>query len=393
MDAQATGELLRFFHSLPDPRARNRSHSLADVLGIAVMAVLCGCEGWAAVEAWGLLNIDWLKTFLGLRHGVPSHDTFDRVFGLLDPLAFEKCFTDWTATLVKNAKGLFIAVDGKTLRRSWKRAWSKTPMHLVSAFACKNQLVLGQLATDSKSNEITAIPQLLAMLSIAGCTVTIDAMGCQREIAGQILKQEGHYLLAVKENQPTLFAAVKALLDEGILEGFKTMRHGCFESHQDKNSHGRIETRRVWVTDEVNWLGEELLGLWPGLRSIVVVESLRQDLGDLTGKVNRERRYYICSHGQADNELAGLVAEAIRGHWGVENALHWRLDVSMREDESRIRMANGAENFSRLRRIALNKLRRCELKNQRGKSLKAGIRLKQQCCGWSREFLLQALLA
>ena len=392
MDAQAT-ELLRFFQSLPDPRARNRSHSLADVLSIAMMAVLCGCEGWAAVEAWGLFNADWLKTFLDLPHGVPSHDTFDRIFGLLDPLAFEKCFTTWTAALVRNAKGLFVAVDGKALRRSWKRAWSKTPVHLVSAFVTQNQLVLGQLATDCKSNEITAIPQLLAMLSIAGCTVTIDAMGCQRQIAGQILKQEGHYLLAVKENQPTLFAAVKALMDEGILEDFKTMHHGYFQSREDKNSHGRIETRRVWVTDEVNWLGEQLLGLWPGLKSLVVVESLRQDLSDLTGKISTERRYYICSHGGADDKLARLLAEAIRGHWGVENGLHWCLDVSMREDQSRIRIANGAENFSRLRRIALNKLKRCDVKNQRGKSLKAGIRLKQQCCGWSREFLLQAVLA
>lgn len=390
MDAQAT-QLLRFFRGLPDPRAANRSHWLADVLAIAIMAVLCGCEGWAAVEAWGLLNADWLKTFLDLPHGVPSHDTFDRVFGLLDPLAFETCFTNWTAALVKNAKGLFVAVDGKTLRRSWKRAWSKTPVHLVSAFCMKNQLVLGQLATDSKSNEITAIPKLLAMLNIAGCTVTIDAMGCQREIAAQILKQEGHYLLAVKENQPTLCAKVKALLDEGVLEGFATMRHGCFESRDQ--GHGRIETRRVWVSDEVNWLGEELLGLWPGLRSIVVVESLRQDLGDLAGTLSTERRYYICSHGRADDPLARFLAEGIRGHWGVENGLHWCLDVSLREDQSRIRIANGAENFSRLRRIALNKLKRCDLKNARGKSLKAGIRLKQQCCGWSREFLLQAMLA
>jgi predicted transposase YbfD/YdcC len=393
MDAQATAGLLRFFQGLPDRRAANRSHPLGDVLGIAIMAVLCGCEGWAAVEAWGLLNADWLETFMDLPNGIPSHDTFDRVFGLLDPLAFEKCFMQWTAALVSNAKGLFIAVDGKTLRRSWKRAWSKTPVHLVSAFVSKNQLVLGQLATDSKSNEITAIPKLLAMMNIAGCTVTIDAMGCQREIAGQILQHKGNYLLAVKDNQPTLFAAVKALLDEGILEGFATMRHGYFESHEDKNSHGRIETRRVWVTDEVNWLGEELLGLWPGLKSIVVVESVRQDLGDLSGKVSTERRYYICSHGGADNALAQLLAEGIRGHWGVENGLHWCLDVGMREDDSRIRMANGAENFSRLRRIALNKLKRCDVKNKNGKCLKAGIRLKQQCCGWSREFLLQAMLA
>ena len=393
MEAQATAGLLRFFRGIQDPRARNCSHFLSDVLSIAIMAVLCGSQGWAAVESWGLLNRDWLATFLDLPHGIPSHDTFDRIFGMLDPMAFEECFMKWTSSLIGNSGGLFVAVDGKTLRRSWKRAWSKTPVHLVSAFVSKNNLVLGQLATDAKSNEITAIPKLLGMLVLAGRTVTIDAMGCQREIAAQIIGQKGDYLLAVKDNQPTLFAAVSALLDEGILDGFAGMRHGCFESFQDKNSHGRIETRRVWVTDEVHWLGKELLELWPGLKSIVVVESIRQDLGDLTGKVSTERRYYICSRGGADNNLAQLLAQGIREHWGVENGLHWCLDVSMGEDKSRIRVAKGAENFSRLRRIALNKLKRCSLKNKNGKDLKLGVGLKQQCCGWSREFLLKAVLA
>jgi predicted transposase YbfD/YdcC len=388
MDAQATAGLLRFFRGLPDPRAANRSHRLSDVLAIAIMAVLCGCEGWAAVEAWGLLNAEWLRTILDLPNGIPSHDTFDRVFGLLDPLAFEKCFMEWTAALAHNAKGLFIAVDGKTLRRSFKRAWSKTPVHLVSAFLSGNQLVLGQLATDCKSNEITAIPKLLAMLDLAGMTVTIDAMGCQRQIAAQILQRKGHYVLAVKDNQPTLYAAVKGQLDVMILEKFQGVRHGFFE--QTNGGHGRIETRRVWVTNDVTWLGEELLGLWPGLRSAAVVESVRQDLSDLSGKVSTERRYFISSHDGID---AAFVAEGIRGHWAVENGLHWCLDVGMREDQSRIRMAHGAENFSRLRRIALNKLKRHAVKNKRGKSLKLGIRVKQQCCGWSREFLLQALLA
>ena len=204
MDAQVSEGLLRYFRIIQDPRAANAWHLLEDILAIAIMAVLCGAEGWAAVEAWGCVNQEWLKTFLELPHGIPTHDTFDRVFAMLDPLAFEKCFMEWTATLIKNGMGLFIAVDGKTLRRSFKHAWSKTPVHLVSAFVSKNQLVLGQVATDCKSNEITAIPKLLAMLELTGATVTIDAMGCQREIAGQIIRQQGHYILAVKENQPTL---------------------------------------------------------------------------------------------------------------------------------------------------------------------------------------------
>jgi predicted transposase YbfD/YdcC len=388
MDAQATQGLLRFFRSIHDPRAANASHELSDVLAIAILAVLCGSESWAAVEAWGCGNLEWLATFLELPHGIPSHDTFDRIFATLDPLAFEKCFMTWTNALIEGAKGLFIAVDGKTLRRSFKNAWSKTPVHLVSAFVTRNQLVLGQLATDSKSNEITAIPRLLALLDLAGMTVTIDAMGCQREIAAQIHQQKGHYILAVKENQPTLRQKVKSLLDDAILEEFKGMRHGFFEETDD--SHGRRQTRRVWVTNEVNWLGEEVLSAWSGLASVAVVQSVRQDLGDMSGKVTTERRYYISSHNGVD---AAYLAEGIRGHWGVENGLHWRLDVQMGEDQSRLRVKHGAENFSRVKRIALNKLKRWEIRKPNGKILQAGIRLKQQSCGWSRKFLLEALLA
>lgn len=389
MDAQATDGLLRFFRSMRDPRAANARHPFSDVLTIAILAVLCGSESWEAVEAWGRGNAEWLGEFLELPHGVPSHDTFDRVFGMLDPLAFETCFTDWTRTLIDNGAGLFIAVDGKTLRRSFKHAWSKTPVHLVSAFVSKNQLVLGQLATDCKSNEITAIPKLLAMLDLAGATVTIDAMGCQREIARQIVGQKADYILAVKENQPTLHEKVKRLMDEAILDGFKDVTHGRFE--QSDAGHGRIEKRRVWASNDlVKWLGEELLNQWPGLASLVAVESTRQDLSDLSGKVSVERRYFISSH---DHNDAALFARAIREHWGIENQLHWRLDVSMNEDQCRLRTGHGAENFSRLRRIALNKLKRWEIRKENGKVRKTSLRLKQKACGWSRKFLLEALLA
>jgi predicted transposase YbfD/YdcC len=388
MDVQANQSLLRFFRGLVDSRAANARHLLNDILGIAIMAVLCGCDGWEMVEAWGCGNLSWLQTFLELPHGIPSHDTFDRVFALLDPLEFERCFNNWTAALVKERADLFVAVDGKTLRRSWKHAWSKTPVHMVSAFATANQVVLGQVATDARSNEITAIPRLLSMLNLIGATVTIDAMGCQREIAAQIIGQQAHYLLAVKENQPTLHQKVRTLLDEAILDGFEGMSHGYDEQTDD--GHGRIERRRVWVTDEVKWLGGDLLALWPGLASLVVVESTRQDLGDLSGKVSTERRYFISSHQGTDVKLA---AAAIRGHWGVENTLHWRLDVSMNEDQCRLRVKHGAENFSRLRRIALNQLKRWEIRKPNGKILKASLRLKQKSCGWSHKFLLEALLA
>jgi predicted transposase YbfD/YdcC len=330
----------------------------------------------------------WLGTFLDLPHDIPSHDTFDRVFGLLDPLAFERCFTAWTAALVAGAKGLFVAADGKTPRRGWKRAWSKTPVHRVGAFASKNRVVLGQVATDAKSNEITAIPRLLAMLDWADAAVTIDAMGCQREIAGQIIGQGAHYVLALKDNQPTPHAKVRGLPDEAILDEFRGMRHGYHE--EADASHGRVETRRARVTDEVHWLGAELLAPWPGLAGVAVVESRRQDLGDLSGKVTLERRYFITSHAGTE---AARVAAAVRGHWGVENGLHWCLDVQMNEDQCRVRVGNGTENFSRLRRIALNKLKRWEIRKESGKVMQAGLRLKQQACGWSRNFLLEALLA
>ena len=384
MEAQAADSLLRFFRSFPDPRASNVSHSLNDVMIIAILAVLCGCEGWASVEGWTWINLKWLRTFLDLSHGVPSHDTFDRVFALMNPAAFERAFMIWTDTLVKSRNGLFIAVDGKTLRRSFKHAWSKSPVHLVSAFVSKNHVVLGQLATDAKSNEITAIPKLLALLELAGTTLTIDAMGCQKLIAGQIIAQQAHYILAVKENQPALHAKVKSLMDEAILESFKGMKHDFHESSEE--AHGRMETRKVWCTPEVKWLGETGQA-WPSLNSLIVVESRREMPGE---PPSIQRRYFISSH---DGKDARCVGEGIRLHWGVENGLHWSLDVGMNEDQCRLRVKQGAENFSRLRRIALNKLKRWEIRKPNGKILKAGIKTKQQACGWSREFLIQALLA
>lgn len=381
MEAQANQSLLRFFRGLVDPRAANAWHPLTDIPSIAITAVLCGCDGWEMVEAWGRGNLHWLETFLELPHGIPGHDTFDRVFALLDPPEFERCFTRWTSAPVKERADPFVAVDGKTLRRSWKHAWSKTPVHMVGAFATADQVVLGQVATDAKSNEITAIPRLLSMSNLGGATVTIDAMGCQREIAGQIIGRQAHYLLAVKENQPTPHRKVKTLLDEPILGGFGGMSHDYDEQADD--GHGRIERRRVWVTDEVKWLGDDLVALWPGLASVIVVESTRQDLGDPGGKVSVERRYFVSSHRGAD---ARLAAAAIRGHWGVENALHWRPGVSMNEDQCRLGVRHGAENFSRLRRIALNQLKRWEIRRPDGKILKTSLRTKQKSCGWSHKF-------
>jgi len=255
MDATATAPFLRHFRDLPDPRRHNVRHVLADILTIAILAVLCTADDWDDVVLWARARQDWLKTFLSLPKGIPSRDTFARVFARLDPDAFERCFIAWTSDLAKamdggnGGGGDVVAIDGKTLRRSFGHAWDRQTIHLVSAWASDQQLVLGQLAVDDKSNEITAIPKLLDLLSIKGATVTIDAMGCQREIAGNIREKAVHYLLSVKENQPTLHERVRKLLDEARLEKFAGMSHGYFE--QTSAGHGRIETRKVWVSDEL----------------------------------------------------------------------------------------------------------------------------------------------
>ena len=251
--------------------------------------------------------------------------------------------------------------------------------HLVSAFAAGNRMVFGQVAVGDKSNEVEAIPRLLALLDVGGATVTADAIGCQREVARAVTERGGDYVLALKQNQPALHAKVKALLDEAVLGGFAGLSHGHVE--QSGTAHGRAETRRTWVTDEVNWLGADLLARWPGLASVAVVESVRQDLGDPAGRVTTERRYYVSSRRGTD---AGAMQDAVRGHWAVENQLHWQLDVSFGEDQRRIRKGHGAENFSRLCRVALNLLKQ-------DRSVKIGVHGKRLKAGWDEHYLLRLL--
>ena len=380
MDAPAAGGLLRFFSDLPDPRAPNVVHKLHDVLVVALCAVICGADGWAEVEVFGRSKLGWFKTFLDLPGGIPSHDTFGRVFARLDPDAFERCFTAWVSSVAQVSGGRLISIDGKSIRRSFEHAWDKSGMaHLVSAFVDANRRVFAQAAVSDKSNELEAIPRLLALLDLSGATVTIDAAGCQREVARRVVEGGGDYVLAVKANQPALHAKVKTLLDEAILGGFAGMGHGYAE--QVDGDHGRVETRRTWVTDEVRWLGGELPGRWPGLASVAAVEAVRLDLGDLTGKVATERRYFISSLGGTD---AARFAAAVRGHWSIENKLHWQLDVSFREDERRIRKGHGAENYSRLCRLALNLLKQ-------DRTVKIGIHGKRLKAGWDEHYLLRLL--
>jgi predicted transposase YbfD/YdcC len=381
MDAQATDGFLRFFRDVPDPRGANVWHPLSDVLTIAILAVFCGSRGWADVEFWAQNHEDWLATFLKLPHGIPTHDTFDRIFASIDPLAFERCFMTWTATLVASGKKL-IGVDGKTLRQSFEHGWSRTPIHMVSAFLSDNRLVLGQLKVDNKANEIVAIPKLLELLDLKGATVTIDAMGCQKQIAQQIIDQKGNYVLAVKENQPALHEQIVKTFKEARAEKFEGWRHDSAQSVD--SGHGRIETRKLWVISDLAHLG--VAKDWPGLRCVVMVESTRQMPGK---KRTTEIRYFIASHKKLD---ASFLAHAIRGHWQIENGLHHVLDVSMDEDQCRLRKKHGAQNFSRLRRIALNKLRPIVIRNDRGTDMKASLAVKQKICGWNRNFLLSALL-
>lgn len=376
--------VMMHFKSLPDPRSPlGRRHVLSDLLTIAICATICGADGWVQVAEFGQAKRKWFATFLELPHGIPSHDTFGRLFARLDPDALERCFRSWVDTLAKRRGMKAIQLDGKSLRRSFQKAWDKSGMvHLVSAFVSANRLVLGQMALDKggeseearRENEITVLPKLLTLLDLEGTTVSIDAIGCQRSIAQQIVDQKGDYVLVVKDNQPTLHEKLKQLLDEAILESFKDLHHDYFE--ETEGDHGRIETRRLWVTDQVQHI--QLAEPWPGLGSVLCVERYRQVLG---GQTTMERHYYVSSRKDCD---AAAMAEAVRSHWGVENGLHWQLDVSFAEDQCRVREGHAAENLSRLRRIALNLL-------QQEKTRKVGIATKRLRAGWDHDYLLKVL--
>lgn len=365
------------FGKMPDPRrAQGRRHSLSDMIVIAVTAVICAADSWADVRDFGKAKIKWFETFLDLPHGIPSQDTFERVFSRLDPDAFERCFVEWTQALSMGSGGQLVAIDGKRIRRSFTHAWAQsTATHLVSAFIADNAMVFSQLAVDSKENEIVAIPKLLALLDLRGATVTIDAMGCQTAIAQQIVEQGGDYVLCVKDNQRGLARALRADLDDMIREKFKNVPHDFCETVD--GDHGRIETRRVWTTPQIDWLGP-VQNRWAGLRSVAVVEATREV--PLKG-VSCERRYYISTFDGSD---APRLAAAVRGHWGIENRLHYVLDVSFAEDQCRIRKGHAAENFSRLRRISLNLLRR-------ETSRKRGIKGKRLNAAWDHDYLLKLL--
>lgn len=358
---------LPFFSELTDPRVdRTKAHMLEDILFIAIASVICGAESWNDMENFGKAKEGWLRTFLRLPEGIPSHDTFNRVFSALNPEELESSFLSWARSVAELTDNEVVSIDGKSMRGTREHG-SKSIVHMVSAWASANHIVLGQLKVDEKSNEITAIPKLLDLLVVKGCIVTIDAMGCQKDIVSAIVEQEANYLIAVKGNQGSL--------QEQVKDSFRFLPAVSVSEDTDCG-HGRVETRRCSVISDLSLI--EHREEWKNLRSLIKIETERYD--KCRQATLKETRLYISSL-EAD---ADLINRSVRSHWGVENSLHWVLDVAFNEDHSRKRAGNAAQNFSLINRIALNLL-----KNE--KSAKVGVRGKRLKAGWDNDYLLKIL--
>ena len=373
-------KLLGPFSKLPDPRVnRTRKHLLVDVVVIGLLTVFCGGEGWEDMKDFGTIRKAWLRQFLALPNGVPCADTFRRVFAALDPVEFQRCFTLWVeslATAAARVAGRVVPIDGKTLRGSFDTATAQSPLHLVHAWLAEGGVLLGQIATDVKSNEITAIPALLKMIDVKESVVTIDAMGCQKEIAHAIVEAEADYVLALKGNHELFHREVVELFDDVVKNGKSAGVASDFAETTD-GDHGRIEVRRVWAVNDVSWFAER--HKWDQLASLAMVESERT----LGGKTTCERRYYISSLKEV---TAARIGGVIRSHWSIENQLHWSLDVAFAEDASRVRRDHGPENLAMLRRMALQLLKL-------DKTSKRGLAAKTRRAALDPDYLLHVLLA
>lgn len=358
---------LEFFEELPEPRQKAKVlYPLPELLLCCLVGALCGAEGWVEVEEYCEAKLDFVRRFLPFEHGIASHDTFSDVFNALDPARFKTAFIAWTAALQENIREV-VAIDGKTLRRSFDRGAGQGPIHMISAWAAGQRLVLGQLAVAAKENEITAIPELLALLTLKGAIVTNDAIGCQKKIAAAIRERGADYLLALKQNQPALYHDVADFCGEQRAVGFTDCVLGSSATHQTTDAdHGRVEIRRHWITSDIGWLRQRHPA-WPDLTSIGMIEAERQEPGK---PASRQTRFYIGSIAPDAVEFA----HAARPHWGIENGLHWVLDdVILREDECRIRKRNGPANFATIRHITLNLLQRTKTAKKKSGRVKRGL--------------------
>lgn len=376
MDAPLPHALFLELETLPDPRSpHRRQHKLVDLVTIALCAVLSGADSWVEVADWGQIKAPWLRTFLELPAGIASHDTFSRLFRLMNPVALESVLLDWVrTTLPAPAQESVIAVDGKTVRRSHDRATGQAALHLITAWATESGLSLGQWRVPDHSNEITALPLALQTVALPGTVITLDAMGCQREVAETIIAGGGDYVLALKGNQPQLHADVRDFFVDGLATGFAA---SVDQAETYEKGHGRIEKRTCWATEDADlrhYLNPD--GRWAGLRSVAVVQAERRVGTDAT----QERRYYLSSLPADAVRLNRLV----RTHWQIENQLHWVLDTAFSEDQCRVRMGDGAQNLALLRRVALSLLKR-------DTTAKLGIKGKRRKAGWDEQYLLHVL--
>jgi len=364
--------IIENFSELPDPRILLKTrHKLVDIVTIALCAVIAGADDWVEISAYAKAKEAWFRGFLELPGGIPSHDTFGRVFALLNPNAFVRCYTNWVCGLI-HIPNEVVAIDGKTVRRSHDHANGRSAIHMVNAWAVHHGLVLGQVKTDAKSNEITAIPELLKTMDLNGCVVTIDAMGCQKEIAKDIVGQGADYVFSLKGNQGNLHKEVELFFQDAKKNEFKDVAHDSYTTVDGE--HGRIETRRYTTVADVHWFEEK--GKWAKLTSFGMVESER----DIDGHISLETRYYISSL-PSD---AKRFAAAARGHWAVENSLHWCLDIAFREDDSRVRSGHAPANLAMLRRLAISLI-----KQDLGR--KIGVKASRKRAGWDLEYIKELL--
>ncbi len=368
-------DLLELLEGLPDPRLdRTKKHRLVDILTIAICGALCGVDNFVELERFGLSKQRWFETFLDLPNGIPSHDTFGRVFAALDPDAFRAVFVCWVMSWGEEIAGRQIAVDGKTLRCSLDRAHEKAAIHMVNAFATESGIALGQVAIDGKSNEITAVPPLLEMLRIKGCLVTFDAMHCQKKTTEAVVAGGGEYLVALKANQGNTYTDVVEYFDP-VRQAELAQEEGAHVVTTD-GDHGRVEVREHWYTNDVAWLLERQD--WPGLKGLGMVRRMRTVK---SGETSVEVHYYLSGMTQGKAER---FAQGIRNHWAVENKLHWILDVAFDEDRCRARMGHAAENFAIIRQAALNLIKQ-------EKTVKVGMKTKRKMCGWDHNYMMLVL--